>query len=160
MAGGIIEDALGAVLLVQNRRRHGRHDWTPPGGVIELADDETILDGLTREVAEETSLVVRSWEGPIYRVETRAPGLGWRMRVEVFRAVEVHGHLVVGGDPDGIVVDAEYVDPETVGARLADGHPWVAEPLTAWLAERWEVTRHFTYEVDGVRPDELSVRRL
>lgn len=161
VAGGIIEGAGDTVLLVQNRRRHGGHDWTPPGGVIDLADNETILEGLTREVAEETSLEVLSWAGPLYRVETRAPGLGWRMRVEVYRAVEVRGELSVGGDPDGIVVDAEYLDPAAVGLRLAGGARWVAEPLVAWLAERWEVTREFSYEVDGDGPQgQLTVRRV
>ena len=37
-------------------RRNGSSDWTPPGGVIEVADGESVLDGLTREVAEETGL--------------------------------------------------------------------------------------------------------
>jgi ADP-ribose pyrophosphatase YjhB (NUDIX family) len=37
------------------RRRDNGH-WEPPGGVLEL--DETIEDGLTREVREETGLMV------------------------------------------------------------------------------------------------------
>ncbi len=50
---GVVPDAAGRVLL-QRRRDNGA--WEPPGGVLELA--ERITDGLVREVAEETGLVV------------------------------------------------------------------------------------------------------
>lgn len=51
-AGVIVDDA-GRALLVR-RRDNGR--WEPPGGVLEL--DESIYDGLRREVREETGLDV------------------------------------------------------------------------------------------------------
>src|SRR3954469_26001945 len=62
VAGGLIQDD-GQLLLVQNRRRNGALDWSPPGGVIEIADGESLLDGLTREVEEETGLRVTEWIG-------------------------------------------------------------------------------------------------
>jgi ADP-ribose pyrophosphatase YjhB (NUDIX family) len=43
----------GRVLAI--RRRDNGH-WEPPGGVLEL--DEPIIEGLAREVAEETGLIV------------------------------------------------------------------------------------------------------
>jgi 8-oxo-dGTP diphosphatase len=46
-----IVDEQGRVLVT--RRRDNGH-WEPPGGVLEF--DESILDGLTREVLEETGL--------------------------------------------------------------------------------------------------------
>ncbi len=52
VAAAIVNDA-GQVLAV--RRRDNGH-WEPPGGVLEL--DETIEQGLVREVREETGLVV------------------------------------------------------------------------------------------------------
>ncbi len=88
VAGAVIEGPEG-VLLVQNRRRNGSHDWSPPGGVID--EGESVIDGLAREVTEETGLVVTSWEGPIYDIEVVAPDLGWRLRVESFRAARLHG---------------------------------------------------------------------
>ncbi|MBA3281516.1 MAG: NUDIX hydrolase, partial [Acidimicrobiia bacterium] len=77
VAGAVIEGPDG-LLLVQNRRRDGRLDWSPPGGVIDPG--ESVIAGLTREVAEETGLVVSSWLGPIYEIDAVAPDLGWRLR--------------------------------------------------------------------------------
>ena len=50
---GVITDDRGRALLIQRR---DNHHWEPPGGVLEL--DETIHDGLRREVREETGLDV------------------------------------------------------------------------------------------------------
>jgi ADP-ribose pyrophosphatase YjhB (NUDIX family) len=50
---GVITDDRGRALLIQRR---DNHRWEPPGGVLEL--DETIHDGLRREVREETGLDV------------------------------------------------------------------------------------------------------
>ncbi len=88
VAGGLIESDDG-LLLVCNRRRNGSFDWSPPGGVIEVADGESLLDGLTREVEEETGVRVTEWAGPVYEVHAEAVDLGWRLRAEVHVAVDV-----------------------------------------------------------------------
>lgn len=155
VGGAVIESPEG-LLLVRNRRRNGDHDWTPPGGVIDEGED--LLAGLTREVAEETGLVVTEWAGPLYEITAEAPGLGWTLRVEVHRAVVYEGELVIA-DPDGIVVEACFVDHVDCGARLDSAHPWVGEPLCAWLAERWDGTRSFDYLVDGADLRSLVVTR-
>jgi 8-oxo-dGTP diphosphatase len=156
VAGALIEGPTG-VLLVQNRRRDGRVDWSPPGGVVDPG--ESVIEGLTREVAEETGLVVSGWVGPIYEIEAAAPDLGWHLRVEVHRAVEIAGELTVA-DPDGIVVDACYVDPGACGPHLAGSPLWVREPFHAWLGEPWEGTRSFRYRIDGTDPAQLTVSVL
>ena len=144
------------VLLVQNRRRNGSHDWTPPGGVIEPG--EPLLRGLTREVAEETGLQVAGWDGPLYEVRCLAPDMGWRLRVEVHLATGFEGHLHID-DPDGIVVDARFVDLDTCSELVDGGHPWVCEPLGEWLAERWggTDTRPYGFHVAGALPDQVVV---
>jgi 8-oxo-dGTP diphosphatase len=50
---GVVIDDHGRALLIQ---RLDNHRWEPPGGVLEL--DESIDDGLRREVREETGLDV------------------------------------------------------------------------------------------------------
>jgi 8-oxo-dGTP pyrophosphatase MutT (NUDIX family) len=157
VAAGIIEGD-GGLLLVKNRRRQGTHDWTTPGGVIDPTD-ASLVAGLTREVAEETGLVVDEWEGPLYEVEAHHPGMGWTLRAVVFRALAWSGDLRLE-DPDGIVVEAAFLSPERCAEQLADCHLWVGEPLGAWLAERWgaEVPRAFAYDLDG--PDLASIRAV
>lgn len=164
MGGAVIEaemlgpeEPAGGLLLVENVRRGGRVDWTPPGGVIDAG--ETVLDGLTREVLEETGLSVGSWSEPIYEIVTEAPGLGWHLRVEVHRALRVSGALRPGSDPDGIVVGADVVAPGQCADRLCDAHPWVREPLLEWMERRWEGSRLFRYRVDGTDPGDLTVHR-
>ena len=155
VAGAVIEGPDG-VLLVKNRRRNGRHDWSPPGGVID--EGETLLEGLGREVAEETGLVVTEWEGPIYEIDASAPGLGWTLRVEAYRAVRFSGEIVLE-DPDGIVVDATYVAADDCHGHLTGNHPWVVEPLVEWLAERWPGCRSYGYLVEGEELASLVVTR-
>lgn len=155
VGGGLILGRDG-LLLVRNRRRNGELDWSPPGGVID--EGETLLAGLTREVVEETGVVVSRWRGPVYEVEVEAPGLGWHLRVEAHLAVDFTGEVHVD-DPDGIVVDAAYVDPGSCGGHLQGCHPWVSEPLDAWLAERWDAPRRFRYLLDGDDPAQAVVTR-
>ncbi|MDY7101368.1 MAG: NUDIX hydrolase [Actinomycetota bacterium] len=155
--GGALLEGPGGLLLVRNRRRNGRADWTPPGGVID--EGETVLGGLTREVAEETGLRVSEWEGPVYEIDALATGLGWQLRVEVHRAVAYEGELAID-DPDGIVELARFVSADECDHHLAAAHLWVREPLLAWLGERWSGTRRFGYRVDGDDIATLSVARV
>ena len=146
------------VLLVQNRRHNGTHDWTPPGGVID--DGETLIDGLTREVREETGLRVTEWAGPVYEVRCEAPDLGWCLRVEAHLALSYEGEIHID-DPDGIVVAARFVDAEVCSGLVAGAHPWVCEPLGEWLAERWPdaESRPYGFHVAGSDPQHLVITR-
>jgi 8-oxo-dGTP diphosphatase len=157
VAGGVIESPAG-ILLVQNHRRNGTLDWSPPGGVIEVDEGETLADGLTREVLEETGLAVSGWEGPLYRVEAIAVDAGWHLRAEVHRATAYTGTLVPG-DPDGIVVDARFVELQNCREHLESNHAWVREPLLAWLLERWIEERSYRYRVGGPGAGAYTVLR-
>ncbi|MDQ1444778.1 MAG: 8-oxo-dGTP diphosphatase [Acidimicrobiaceae bacterium] len=158
VASGIIEGP-GSLLLVQNRRRDGRMDWSPPGGVIEVADGESVREGLTREVHEETGITVTEWAGPVWSVEAEAEAAGWRLNVEVFRAVAYEGEITVD-DPDGIVVDARFVPVDDCQVQLASTWLPTHEPLVAWLAERWTDSRSFKYRVHGASRDDFQITRL
>lgn len=156
MAGGLIE-LDGRLLLVQNQRRDGSLDWTTPGGVVDPGEE--LLEGLTREVEEETGLRVSAWEGPLWTVEAEAPDMGWTLEVEVHRAIGFAGDILVD-DPDGIVVDAAWLDLD--GCRECLDTSWVParEPMLAWLGERWTERRRFRYRVDGDTRTGSSVVRL
>lgn len=149
VVGGAVLERDGRVLLVHNLRRGGRTDWTTPGGVIDAG--ETVMEGLAREVTEETGLTVTAWDGLLYEVHAVAPGLGWTLRVEVHRATAWRGDVQTGDDPDGIVTHAEFVDADALPARLDTNERWVGEPLLAWLADRWDHPRQFRYRIDGDR---------
>lgn len=151
VVGGALIESDEGVLLVCNRRRDGSCDWSTPGGVIDAG--ETMLEGLAREVREETGLTVTAWEGPIYGIWIHAPDMGWRLRVETWRAVSFGGDVSLD-DPDGIVIDARFVALAECASRLGDNSPWVHEPLLAWLDERWSGGRDFTYHVAG--PDRAT----
>jgi 8-oxo-dGTP diphosphatase len=158
VAGGLVETHDG-VLLVRNLRRGGVEDWSTPGGVID-SDDADLLTGLTREVEEETGLRVIEWSGPLYEVRAYAPDMGWRMRCEVHLAVAFEGDVHVD-DPDGIVVEAAFVPAEQCASLLASCAPWVAEPLSTWLRDRWAPGSgvDFSYDVFGTNRDDLRVVR-
>jgi 8-oxo-dGTP diphosphatase len=158
VAGALVESD-GCLLLVRNQRRGGHEDWSTPGGVID-DEDGSVLEGLAREVEEETGLRVTRWEGPVYEVEAVAPDLGWIMRCEVHRAVAYEGDVQVA-DPDGIVVEAAFVPAGDAATVLERCHPWVGEPLAEWLAAPWgpEASRRYCYEVHGVTRTALEVVR-
>jgi 8-oxo-dGTP diphosphatase len=158
LVGSALIETDDGLLLVANRRRDGAVDWTPPGGVID--DGESLLDGLTREVEEETGLTVTEWEGPIYRLEAEAADAGWHMRVEVHRAVAFSGDLRVGEDPDGIVIDARFVPTDECSAVLATNWQLIHEPLGEWVADRWDGERAYRYRVDGAARATMSITRL
>ena len=94
--------------------------------------------------------------------------MGWRLKVEAHLALAYRGELRLG-DPDGIVVEAAWVDPAGCGDRLLAGHPWVREPVVTWLEAHvgngdsgtgsW-LPRTFRYRVTGTDPATAVVTSL
>ena len=157
MVGGAVIEGPDGLLLVRNRRRDGSADWTPPGGVIDPG--ESIVEGLTREVREETGLVVTRWAGLLYEIEAHAPDMGWVLRVEAWQAAAWEGDLQVS-DPDGIVEEARWVPSAECALHLQGGSPWVAEPVGEWLEAPWTGLRRFGYRIAGAERGALEVTRV
>ncbi len=131
VGGALIRHGTGLV-MVANRRRDGSLDWTPPGGVIDHG--ESVLEGLAREVREETGLAIARWHGLAYRVEVEAPELGWLLRVEAWEADAV-GEFVIE-DPDGIVEHARGVERPEIDTMMSSSPPWIHVPVGEWLDGR------------------------
>jgi 8-oxo-dGTP diphosphatase len=157
VAAGVVVDG-GNVLMVQNLRRNGSLDWSTPGGVVEAG--EAIVDGLSREVSD--------WTGPVYRVETVAADMGWHLTVEVFHAQAWAGDVLID-DPDGIVVDAQFLSFGACQAALEGTPRWVHEPLIEYLQMVFPVdnaigvglpdVRTYSYELSGATRDSMTVIR-
>jgi hypothetical protein len=64
-------------------------------------------------------------------------------------------------DPDGIVVEARFVPPHECDEHLLSCAPWVREPLSEWLRDRWlpHDRRGFDYQVSGTSRDSMRVVR-
>ena len=156
VGGGVIFDS-GRILMVHNHRRGGRTDWSTPGGVID--EGETVLEGLTREVQEETGLAVQDWSGPVYTVSAEAIDMNWTLGVEVHLAESYSGELHID-DPDGIVRAAEWVQREDI-AELLDGQQlWLREPLMGYLNDDGPKSGEYNYRIYGSSHSELRVERI
>ncbi|QWF79177.1 NUDIX hydrolase [Amycolatopsis sp. CA-230715] len=111
--GGIVHDADGRLLLVLRANDPGRGQWSLPGGKVEPG--ETDAEAVSREMSEETGLLVRP--GALAGTVVRGP-------------FEIHDYFctIADGDPrpgdDALAVrwvDArEYASLEQSGALVAD----------------------------------------
>jgi 8-oxo-dGTP diphosphatase len=120
------------VLLVLQGPSRDELFWALPGGIVE--DEELIPDGLVREVREETGVTLEELGRLAYvtQVDCYRPARmrgrdlpGYLATVWAFEIASWSGDLHVD-DPDGVVVDAEFVEADEAAARLAE---------TEWLAD-------------------------
>lgn len=130
LVGGALIRHGDGLILVGNRRRDNSLEWTPPGGVIDRG--EGLLAGLTREVLEETGLIVNKWSNRCYTVTVEAPEMGWQLKVEAWETDQVSGEVCIA-DPDGIVEEVRHSSALDARELLIASPPWVHLPVGAWL---------------------------
>lgn len=113
------------VLLVQRGREPSRGKWSLPGGMLELG--ESILDGVRREVAEETGL-----------------------QVEALELIELIDRIVREADPQGDRVRYHYVIADYL-CRVVGGTLRAASDAAAvrWV-ERTEWNSHSALALDPI----------
>jgi 8-oxo-dGTP diphosphatase len=107
VAGAVVNDE-GRVLAI--RRRDNGH-WEPPGGVLEL--EETIEDGLVREIREETGLTVRPEQlTGVYKNMNRG------IVALVFRCSVTNGSVTTTGEASEIA----WLTPAEISTRMDEAY--------------------------------------
>jgi len=159
VVGGLVWNADDRLLLVANRRRDGRIDWTPPGGVVDSEEDP--VSALDRELFEETGLVVDAWDGPCYQLNVDFPDRAMHLEVEVYEAQSFTGNIRLE-DPDGIVQEARFVDTDEAKILLESAPLWVRQPVCDYLAKSFDDVEdaHFVFVARGVDSGSLVVERV
>jgi 8-oxo-dGTP diphosphatase len=104
VAGAIVDDQ-NRVLAI---RRRDNHHWEPPGGILE--PNESIHDGLIREIREETDLLVRpTGLSGVYKNMARG------IVALVFQCEKVSGHPAATQE----AVEVRFLTPSEI-AELMD----------------------------------------
>jgi ADP-ribose pyrophosphatase YjhB (NUDIX family) len=150
VANAIVRRGSQVLLVFQGRVREERF-WALPGGIVE--DDELIPSGLVREVLEETGISIEAlgWLAYVAQVDHYRPARlrgrdvpGYLATIWSFEVRSWSGEIHVD-DPDGVVVDAAFVDREEAVARLertewlslAAGYLRGDVPRGSFHVERW-----------------------
>ena len=141
--------------MLQGRREEDLF-WALPGGIVE--DDELVVEGLVREVAEETGLAIETGRLAFVRqvderrrvpLTPRRPPVGFHLTVWVFEAATWSGELGAV-DPGGVVHGAAFV-PLGEAVEHLRRTPWL-EIVADYLVGRVEVgtLRFERWHDDGV----------
>lgn len=154
VAAGILMQ--GDALLLVRQVHAGRDFWSLPGGVVE--EGETVLDGLRRELEEETGLVPR---GPVelaHVIELRTAD--FVSLAHVFCVPDWRrSPAAPEGDPDGEVLAWEFTPLPLARERLR-ALPWPAmrEPILAHLDG--DPQRFYSYAATDPAADPTSASRV
>jgi len=122
VAGIVVRDD-GRILTVQ-RRDTGR--WEPPGGVLELG--ETFEDGVIREIAEETGVIVE-----VERLTGAYKNLARGVVALVFRCHPIEGTATPTDESQRV----QWLTPDEIADRMAPAFAIrVLDALTDGTASR------------------------
>jgi ADP-ribose pyrophosphatase YjhB (NUDIX family) len=136
----VVVDNLGRVLLVKRGREPMAGHWSLPGGLLELG--ETLIEGVCREVAEETGLTVQ----PEAVVEVVDRIYLQEERIRYHYVIVDYWCRVLQGDARA-ASDAAELSWVTRDMWIAPGptsgiQPSVLDPLTAQIIEKgWQLAQ-------------------
>ena len=131
VAAAILLDRAGRVLLVGNDwQGFGNVRHTLPGGVVERG--ESTLDALSREVKEETGLIITGIEHLAYSVHVE--DVKRNDRAVSFAFLAHYDGLLNPSDPDGFIVEARFFPVEEVEETIPIAP--IREPLVRYLKDR------------------------
>ncbi|MDZ7703107.1 MAG: NUDIX hydrolase [Trueperaceae bacterium] len=140
VAAAILLDRHGRVLLVGNDwQGYGHVRYTLPGGVVERG--ESTIDALSREVREETGLIVTDVVHLAYAVHVE--DVRRNDRAISFAFLAHYDGLLNPRDPDGFIVEARFFPVEEVETMIPI--PPLREPLAAYLRDR-QAGRFYAYD--------------
>ena len=152
---GVLEDPkTQRILVVANRRRGDKVNWSLPGGLVDRG--ESYREALTREFKEETGLLVDEddWSR-LYTTRFKQRNRARDKRdvnsnFEVYFGTKWSGTLDFSSDPDRIVEHGLFAKRYLVHNLLRRNTEAVYEPLSEWLERPWRgETKHFRYRVEG-----------
>jgi len=130
VAAAILRDKAGRVLLVGNDwQGYGNVRHTLPGGTVERG--ESTLDALSREVKEETGLVITKIHHLAYSVHVE--DIKRNDRAISFAFFADYTGLLNPKDPDGFIVEARFVPIELI-PDIVPLAP-IQEPLVKYLED-------------------------
>ncbi len=131
--------------------------WTLPGGIVEA--DEMVLEALSREVWEETGLVVLDPGRLLYVLQYYNPEKGDRSFTYVFEVAEWTGQIQVA-DPDKLILQARFL-PHAEAIDKLENHlrwPVIREPIVAHLRNEVEPGTFWQYQRQSDGNDALMAR--
>ncbi|MGD0166210.1 MAG: NUDIX domain-containing protein [Gaiellaceae bacterium] len=128
--GAICEDELGRLMLVRRALEPRKDKWDTPGGFLE--EGELPLEGLKRELLEETGVVIEPGEffaaftdlyGDAAEAQTIL-SLNWKARI-------------VSGEPKAAddISEIRWFGPDELPAPTEIAFPSVAEAVELWRAQ-------------------------
>lgn len=156
VAAGIVRQGDCLLLVRQQGPDDPEPTWALPGGMVE--DGEFYGEALSREIHEETGLVVSAIGRFAYLVQLDNRRDGYQTLAAVYEVAAWSGHIG-GNDPDQLVHAVEFV-PHAEAIRRLERLPWrhMREPAVAYLSaggatpKMWQYRQH----IDGEEQLEAS----
>ena len=130
VGGVVIRD--NSVLLIRRGREPLKGEWSIPGGMLELG--ESLMDGVKREVLEETGLRVRPLEALTVfdRVQKNGDRVQYHYVIVDYICRPTGGRLKSGSD----VLDARWVRREELpGYRITPKAATVIDDAFEWVQQ-------------------------